>query len=235
MSAGFGRRRLRDPQPAPQHEQEECPVHPVGDVGEEAADFLVTQLLGQRPSLAQEVARLDWGDGLGLAFQEEELVEAPQGIDPPVDGRRRQPLLVLPGEEAIDVAPGHLARRFWGVGEEEAQVQCVIADRMRRVVAPPQVFREEFDFLRQHTHLPAPRRAPCRCSICPIARSYSGPLGPLVELVVTQRHVERAVPHQLLEHLERHASARATAWRRHGADSGASSAPRPRPRPGSAT
>jgi len=100
------------------------------------------RLLGQRPALAQEVARLDRGDGIALPLGHEEFVETPDRVQPPIDRGRRQSPLVLPGDEAVDVAPGHLAGPFPGGPEEEAQVKLVIEHGVRRVAARAQVLGE---------------------------------------------------------------------------------------------
>ncbi|MDQ3755297.1 MAG: hypothetical protein M3371_11275 [Acidobacteriota bacterium] len=115
------------------------------------------------------MARLDRIDRAYLTYFRQVIVEPLDGVEPTVDGRRGQALPVLCGDEAVHVAPRDLARRLVGGVEEQAQVEAVALDRVRRVVPRRQVQAEPADFFRRHR---APPATACRRSTRTIASSY---------------------------------------------------------------
>src|SRR5215207_1913233 len=104
-----------------------------------------------------------------FALDHQEIKETFESIEPPVNCRCRQFLLVLMRDEMIDLTPGNLGHAFvFAGGEEELQVKRIIRNRICRIVAGAQMCTKLFDFLWSHAYL----LTAWRCSICSMALSY---------------------------------------------------------------
>ena len=158
-----------DAQATAQHEQRQGMIHRVRDVGEEGADVVLRERLGQRAPPTQEMTRFDRIAREAVILHHEVFKEMFEGIQPPVDRGRGELRLALLLDERLDVPPGHGTGRFVERRKKQAQIPAIILNGMRRIVPPTQVRTELRDRDAFHRYLPL---TACRWAIFAIAVSY---------------------------------------------------------------
>src|SRR6266849_4006792 len=89
-------------------------IQGVHNLRKERADLVLRELLRQRATPPQEMARLNGIDGQGVVLTHQIVKKVFEGMQPPVDRGRGQLGLVLLRDEGINVAPRHLA---WFLGK----------------------------------------------------------------------------------------------------------------------
>src|SRR5260370_17231609 len=102
-----GASELSDAKATAQHDQRQGMIHGMGDLGEQGANMVLREGLGQRATPAQEMTRFDRVARQAVLFHHEVLEEMFEGIEPPVNRRRGQVRLALLLDKAFDVPPGH--------------------------------------------------------------------------------------------------------------------------------
>jgi hypothetical protein len=92
-----------------------------------------------------------------------------EGIEPPVNGGRRQLRLALLLDKGRDVPPRDRTEGFVKRREKQTQIPAIILDGMRRIVPQPQVRTELIDGAEFLSYLPL---TACCWAIFAIAVSY---------------------------------------------------------------
>src|SRR5688572_10603186 len=110
----------------------------MSDLGKQPLDLLTGEGFGQGAPAPDEMARLD-----GIA-PDELLVQTKvkkmlQRIQASVDGRPRAAVLMLPLHKLVDFAKGHLGQGPGGLAKEEAQIEGITRDGVRRELPALQV------------------------------------------------------------------------------------------------
>ena len=102
---------LRDPQATPEHEQEECLIHGVVDLGKQLLHLGLRQGFGQRAPPAHHVT---WFDRLprDASLLDERVQAMFERMQAPMEGCRSSPLVVLLVHKPLDVPKRDLRHRL---------------------------------------------------------------------------------------------------------------------------
>jgi hypothetical protein len=108
------------------------------DLSKQPLDLLTGEGFGQGASAPHEMTRLD------RIAPDELLVQAKvkkmlHRIEPPVDGRPRAAVLMLPLHKLVDVAKGDLGQGPGRLAKEEAEIESITRDGVRRELPALQV------------------------------------------------------------------------------------------------
>jgi hypothetical protein len=111
-------RYFRYSQTTSQHQQKQRSIHLVSNSGEEFFDLILTQPFRQRSSLLEVMTWFDWIDCELFLFDNKEIKEPLDGIQPPINGRGRQALTMLLLDKPIHFSPCGLAQWLLDMTEE---------------------------------------------------------------------------------------------------------------------
>jgi hypothetical protein len=193
---------LRDPQSTAEDHEKQRAVHRMGDLGKQPLHLLAGEGFGQGAPAPDKVT------GLHRITSYELLVETKvkkmlECIESAVDRRPGTPLVMLVLHKLVHLVKGDLGERDRDLGKEQAEIEGITRDRVRRELPALQVrLKPVYSGLADVI----PRLPPLE----PLVFFDLGhrlvvlrPFGPVIELGIAQRDIEGAVSHQLFDHLQR--------------------------------
>ena len=121
---------LGDPETTAEDHQKQRAVHRMGDLGKEPLDLLAGRALGGDAHAGQS----GWAsrDSHAPAAAPGKRQKVLQRIEPPVDRRPGPVVVMLAFHKLVDLAKRDLGQGHGDLGKEQAQIQGVIRDGMRR-------------------------------------------------------------------------------------------------------
>jgi len=108
------------------------------DLGKQALDLRAGEGCGEGTPTPDKVTGLDGVPHHPLLVQAK-VKKVPQGIEPPIDGRPRSAVLMLLVHKLVDLTKGDLGEGDRHLRKEQAQIQGITRDGMRRELPALQV------------------------------------------------------------------------------------------------
>jgi hypothetical protein len=172
------------------------------DLAKQLLDLRSGEGFGQGMPAPDKMTRLDGMTSHDLVV-EAKVKKMLQRIEAAIDGRPRPAVLMLPFDKLVHLARGDLGERHGDLGKKQAQIDRVTRDGVCGELSPLQVRPKPVDGgLADVVH-----RLPPLESLLLFDLGHGvvvlGALGPVIQLSVAEGHLERAVPHELFDHLQR--------------------------------
>ena len=123
-----------------------------------------------------------------------------EGIQPPIQSRGTESLVVLLRHKLLHVPVRDCRRRPILVDEEQAEVQSLTIDGMGGIVPPSEIGAKAFDVLlcAGHSLPPMPWAAAFHLLHGLVIVL---PFGRFIELGIAQGHIQRGMAHEFFDHL----------------------------------
>jgi hypothetical protein len=195
-------RDFRDPEPTAQHHQNQRPVHGRGELRKEPLDRLPRERFGEGASPPDQVTGLDGVPSHPLRGQAK-VTKVLQRMEAAVEGRPDAPLRMLVFHKLLHLTGRELGERHAALGKKQAEIHRVTRHGVGGELAPFQVRPKPVASpLAEIVHGLPPVEPLLRFALGQRV-VVLGAFGPVIELRIPERHVERAVAHALFDHRQR--------------------------------
>jgi hypothetical protein len=189
---------FRAPQPPAEDHQKQGAVHRMLELGKQTLDLLARERCGQGAPAPHKVTRLARiaADALLVEAKVKKMLER---IEPAVDRRPGPAVPMLVRYNLVHLAKGDLRQGDRHLRKEEAQIQRITGDRMRRELPALQVqAKPVYGGLTDVVPALPPLKA---LALLPLRHRLIvwRPFGPVIQLCIAERDIEGAVAHQLFD------------------------------------